>query len=134
MLKKIDLLKNKFFRNDNSGKTQAFYNKKNPNLLGYMYTDVPYWILDKDEQKKNKNNIMIYPWLNTILKLGAHNEGKKQWINLLKKNYNSPNEAAEIWGFDKKKSAYNVTWKNLLRNQTKKAKSRKMTFWHSARF
>ena len=33
MLKKIDLLKNKFFRNDNSGKTQAFYNKKNPNLL-----------------------------------------------------------------------------------------------------
>ena len=77
--------------------------KNNRNLLGYMYTDVPYWILEEKEQKNNKDNIMIYPWLNTILKLGAHNEGKKQWIKLLKKNHGSPDKAAEIWGFKKRK-------------------------------
>ena len=108
--------------------------KNNRNLLGYMYTDVPYWILEEKEQKNNKDNIMIYPWLNTILKLGAHNEGKKQWIKLLKKNHGSPDKVAGIWGL-KKKSAYKVTWENLLRNHNwfnpkikKKAKNDMVSF------
>ena len=53
MLKKINLLNKKFFRNDNSGKTQAFYNKNNPNLLNQKtIKELKYFSSIKKESKR----------------------------------------------------------------------------------
>lgn len=41
--------------------------KNNSKLLGYLYTDIPSWVMGRADQKQRNDTTMIYPWVNAIL-------------------------------------------------------------------
>ncbi|YCM44286.1 hypothetical protein V2O64_23565 [Verrucomicrobiaceae bacterium 227] len=88
--------------------------KDSPNLLGYLYTDVPSWIMGKADQKASGNDVMIYPWVNAMLKLGEGSAGKQRWLELLKERYPNPTEAAKVWGI-KISPTYGISWITMAR-------------------
>ncbi len=63
-----------------------------PNLLGYAFSDVPFWHFDE----RNKQN----PWVTEILSLGPQSAGKKTWIELLKQHYQGASEAGATYGIE----------------------------------
>ena len=88
--------------------------RDSPNLLGYLYTDVPSWLLGKAEQKEAGNDIMIYPWVNAIIELGEASPGKQRWLELLKERYPSAEAAAETWGIAISPT-YGISWDTMAR-------------------
>ena len=88
--------------------------RDSPNLLGYLYTDVPSWVMGRAEQKSTGNDVMIYPWVNAIIKLGEASPGKQRWLELLKERYPSAKAAAETWGIAVSPT-YGISWKTMAR-------------------
>lgn len=88
--------------------------KDQRNLLGYLYTDMPSWVLGKADQKARDDTVMIYPWINAILPLGEASPGKQEWISHLKSRHGSAEEAARIWGLPVSPT-YGISWSRMLR-------------------
>lgn len=88
--------------------------KDQPNLLGYLYTDIPSWKLGKWEQKQRGDTVMIYPWVNAILPLGQWSAGKQRWVDLLESRHGSLDTAARVWGFEVS-DAYGISRDELAR-------------------
>ena len=88
--------------------------KHQRNLIGYLYTDVPSWILGRGEQKKRRNTRMIYPWVNAILSLGDASPGKQRWLRHLATRYDSATDAARAWN-QPISPTYGVSWHDLAR-------------------
>ena len=102
--------------------------KDSPNLLGYLYTDVPSWVVGRADQKKRGDTTMIYQWVNAILPLGEASPGKQKWIDHLKSRYPDAESAAKIWGMPVSPT-YGVSWNEMARmvdwsNSTDKAKAK----------
>lgn len=90
--------------------------RESKNLLGYFYVDVPFWetvpgLFCGD------NDIMIYPWINAIIKGGEYTPGKLRWIEHLKQRYHSAEAAARSWGITVS-PAYGISWDYLARLST----------------
>ncbi|MEM7143642.1 MAG: beta-agarase [Verrucomicrobiota bacterium] len=88
--------------------------KDSRNLLGYLYTDVPSWVMGMADRKASGEDRMIYPWVNAILGLGEASPGKQRWIELLKERYSSPEAAAAVWGIEVSPT-YGISWRTLAR-------------------
>ena len=91
--------------------------KKSRNLLGYLYTDVPSWVMGQKDRKDRGEHTMIYPWINAILPLGEWSPGKQRWIEHLSERYDCPEAAARVWGLPIS-STYGISWDELARLQT----------------
>lgn len=91
--------------------------KQSRNLLGYLYTDIPHWVMPEYIQRRENERVMIYPWLNTIVRLGASSPGKQRWISHLKGRYPTPEAAAKVWGMSVP-ALYGTTWEQLAHRQT----------------
>lgn len=109
-------------------------NKNNPNLIGYLYTDVPSWIMGRGDQKARNNTTMIYPWINAILPLGETSPGKWRWLEHLKTRYLDAEAAAKVWGMPVSPT-YGISWNDLSQlvnwnnpTDAKKAKSDMLAF------
>ena len=87
--------------------------KNELNLLGYIYTDVPNWVIPKNAREKEGGDIMIYPWINSILKLGVESPGKNTWISHLQARYAEPQEVAAAWGIATS-PLYGISWEKLV--------------------
>ena len=87
------------------------------NLLGYLYTDVPSWIMGMAERRERGNMVMIYPWLNAIVGLGESSPGKQRWVQHLQERYDSAADAAKVWGFEVSPT-YGLSWDRLARLNT----------------
>jgi hypothetical protein len=88
--------------------------KDSRNLLGYLYTDVPSWVMGRADQKALGTDTMIYPWVNALITLGESSPGKLRWLELLKERHSSAEAAAEIWGI-KVSSTYGISWRTMAR-------------------
>ena len=88
--------------------------KDSRNLLGYLYTDVPSWIMGRAVQKERDDFVMIYPGVNAILGLGDSSPGKRRWVEHLKSRYASSIEAAKVWGFEVSPT-YGISWDYMAR-------------------
>jgi hypothetical protein len=91
--------------------------KGSRSLLGYLYTDVPSWIMGKRDQNERDEHTMIYPWINAILPLGESSPGKQRWIEHLRERYECPEAAAEVWGLSISPT-YGTSWEKMARLQT----------------
>jgi hypothetical protein len=83
-------------------------------LLGYVYTDVPSWVMGAEEQTTRNERTMIYPWLNALLALGETSPGKQRWIEHLRSRYDRAEAAAQVWGIPVS-PAYGISWDRLAR-------------------
>ncbi len=83
------------------------------NLLGYLYVDIPEWETNQSPGSK-EHDVMIYPWVNTIVRLGEYAPGKRAWIEHLQGCFDSASEAARAWGIPVSR-AYGITWDYLAR-------------------
>ncbi|MDZ8119106.1 hypothetical protein [Pontiella agarivorans] len=88
--------------------------KDSPNMLGYMYTDIPNWIMPKYQRRAVKEEVMVYPWVNAMLRQGVTTPGKQRWIKLLQDRYSTPEEAATVWGLPVS-ADYGITWEQMAR-------------------
>lgn len=88
--------------------------KDSKKLLGYLYTDIPSWVLGKADQKARDDTVMIYPWINAILPLGESSPGKWKWVDHLRTRYESPEEVARTWGLPVSQT-YGISWYKLTR-------------------
>ena len=86
--------------------------RKSPNLIGYVYSDVPAWILPPYMQERENEYLMIYPWVEEMMSLGVAAPGKKAWIDHLKERYASAADVADVWGLDYIK-LYGIAWKEF---------------------
>jgi len=108
--------------------------KDSRNLLGYVYTDIPSWVLGRGDQQQRNDTTMIYPWINAILPLGESSPGKWRWLEHLRQRYPSPEAAAKVWGL-RVSPTYGITWEKMSRlmnwrkpNDTAKAKEDMASF------
>ena len=88
--------------------------KNSPNLLGYLYCDVPLWIYPTHVQEMLNEYEMVYPWAEAITKLGVSSPGKRQWLEHLKGRYSNAEEAAKVWGIYYIEM-YGLAWDELLK-------------------
>lgn len=88
--------------------------KSSRNLLGYMYTDVPSWVVPSNSKVENAS---IYPWINAILPLGEASPGKWKWIEHLQSRYESPLDVAKVWGLPTSPT-YGISWYKMSRLNT----------------
>lgn len=79
--------------------------KDSRNLLGYLYTDIPSWLLGRGEEQ-------TYPWVNAIVGLGEHSAGKLKWIEHLRGRYDSAEACAKVWGLPIS-STYGLRWEQM---------------------
>lgn len=86
--------------------------RDSPNLIGYMYCDVPAWILPEHMRDDLDKNVMIYPWVNAMMSLGVGSPGKAAWVNHLRERYHAAAEAAKVWGLDYIE-LYGVEWEDF---------------------
>lgn len=93
-------------------KEVVLQHKDSPNLIGYLYCDVPAWILPPYMQKNENEYLMVYPWAEAMMNLGVGSPGKKAWIEHLKERYKSASEAADRWGVNYIK-LYGLEWEEL---------------------
>ena len=91
--------------------------KDSRNLLGYLYTDVPSWVMGKQDQNTRDEHTMIYPWVNAVLVLGEASPGKQRWIDHLRRRYPSAEAAATAWGLSISPT-YGISWDRMARLQT----------------
>lgn len=92
----------------------AEQHKNSRNLIGYLYTDVPSWIMGRGEQMERNDTTMIYPWINAILPLGESSPGKMRWLKHLKQRYPNAESAAKAWGMPIS-PAYGISWEEMAR-------------------
>jgi hypothetical protein len=85
-------------------------------LLGYYITDIPDWELPKYARKQEDEYVMIFPWLNALMKLGVTSPGKQRWIEHLKSRYENAEDAAKVWGLPISPT-YGTSWEKLARSQ-----------------
>ncbi|MBB3204746.1 hypothetical protein FHS27_000513 [Rhodopirellula rubra] len=83
-------------------------------MIGYLYTDVPSWVMGRAEQMERNDTTMIYPWINAILPLGESSPGKQRWLQHLKTRYPNAEAAAKVWGMPVSPT-YGISWKELAR-------------------
>lgn len=88
--------------------------KDNRNLIGYLYTDVPSWIMGRGQQKERGDTTMIYPWINAIVALGESSPGKLRWLEHLKTRYKNAEAAAKTWGMPISPT-YGISWAEMAR-------------------
>ena len=88
--------------------------KNQRNLIGYLYTDVPSWIMGRKDQAEQNDTTMIYPWINAILPLGESSPGKLKWLKHLASRYPNAAAAAKSWGFPISPT-YGISWSELAR-------------------
>ena len=79
--------------------------KESRNLLGYLYTDIPSWLLGQGEKQ-------TYPWVDAIVGLGEHTAGKQRWLGHLRGRYGSAEECAKVWGLPISPT-YGITWERM---------------------
>ena len=60
-----------------------------PLIMGVAMTSIPLWNVRKER---------IHGWVRAIMGLGANEPGKRKWVEVLKGHYNSPEEAAVVYG------------------------------------
>ncbi|WP_168565813.1 glycoside hydrolase 5 family protein [Crateriforma spongiae] len=84
------------------------------NLIGYLYTDVPSWVMGRAEQAEKNDTTMIYPWINAILPLGESSPGKRKWLEHLASRYPDAEAAAKAWGMPISPT-YGISWDELAR-------------------
>ncbi|QDV63982.1 glycoside hydrolase 5 family protein [Crateriforma conspicua] len=84
------------------------------NLIGYLYTDVPSWVMGRAEQAEQNDTTMIYPWINAILPLGESSPGKRKWLEHLASRYPDVEAAAKAWGMPISPT-YGISWDELAR-------------------
>ncbi|MGC9341536.1 MAG: hypothetical protein ACP5E3_02455, partial [Bacteroidales bacterium] len=103
-----------FFKDhiENIVKEVVVKHKHSSKLLGYMYCDVPAWILTEYMRERQNEHVMVYPWVNAMMRLGVGSPGKKAWVDHLKERYTCAPEAAKTWGLDYIK-LYGLTWEEL---------------------
>lgn len=126
------------FRNFLEGRVREVCrrHKDSRNLLGYLYTDVPSWVMGRADQKAKEEFVLIYPWINAILALGESSPGKVKWIEHLKGRYPNAEAAAKVWGLPVSPT-YGIAWKRMARlgdwsrvTDAKKAKADQVAFMH----
>ena len=83
------------------------------NLLGYLYTDIPQWESDQGPGS-SENDVMVFPWLNAILRMGEYAPGKRAWIAHLREYFGEAASAARVWGIPVSR-AYGIDWDYLAR-------------------
>ena len=88
------------------------HHKESRNLLGYVYTDVPSWVMGKGEQRERGDTTMIYPWINAILPLGESSPGKRKWLEHLQGRYAGAEVAAAVWGLTVSPT-YGISWDEM---------------------
>lgn len=88
--------------------------KDSRKLLGYLYTDIPNWVMGKNEQKEQGTDTLIYPWVTAIITLGETSPGKQRWLQLLRERYPSAEAAAEVWGIQISPT-YGISWETMAR-------------------
>lgn len=88
--------------------------KDQRNLIGYLYTDVPSWVMGRADQMQRNDTTMIYPWINAILPMGESSPGKLRWLEHLKQRYPSAEAAARVWGMPVSPT-YGISWKEMAR-------------------
>ena len=88
--------------------------RESRNLLGYLYTDVPSWVMGRADQKARNVGVMIYPWINAIVALGESSPGKWKWIEHLQGRYEDAEEVAEVWGLPISPT-YGISWRKIAR-------------------
>ncbi len=88
--------------------------KDQPRLIGYLYTDVPSWVMGRGEQLEQNNTTMIYPWINAILPLGESSPGKMRWLEHLASRYPNAEAAAKTWDMPISPT-YGVSWAEMAR-------------------
>ncbi len=74
------------------------YTSKHKNskyLLGYSYEDLPAYTIYNLEKRIRK--FEHHPWILDILSRSGKTKGKSVWIEVLKKQYNSPTEAGKMY-------------------------------------
>ena len=95
-------------------KQVAQLHKDSRNLIGYLYTDVPSWIMGRAEQIERDDTTMIYPWINAIVALGESSPGKLRWLKHLQERYPNAEAAAKIWGMPISPT-YGISWAEMAR-------------------
>jgi hypothetical protein len=99
---------------ENRVKEVVLKHKNSPNLLGYVYCDVPLWIYPTHVQEILNEYEMINPWAEAMTKLGVGSPGKRQWLEHLKARYSNAEEVAKVWGIDYIKM-YGLAWDELFK-------------------
>ena len=71
--------------------------KGNKYFLGYTYEDLPAYEFQmyKQVHLRSNKNFAYLPWVADIINKRGLTNGKKVWLTILKKNYNTPAEAAD---------------------------------------
>jgi len=95
-------------------KQVAQLHKDSRNLIGYLYTDVPSWVMGRAEQIERDDTTMIYPWINAIVALGESSPGKLRWLKHLQERYPNAEAAAKIWGMPISPT-YGISWAEMAR-------------------
>lgn len=90
------------------------FHRDQRNLIGYLYTDVPSWIMGRAEQMERNDTTMIYPWINAILPLGESSPGKMKWLEHLASRYPNAESAANAWGMPISPT-YGISWEEMAR-------------------
>jgi hypothetical protein len=86
--------------------------KDQRNLIGYLYTDVPSWVMGRADQMQQNDTTMIYPWINAILPLGESSPGKQRWLKHLAGRYDNAESAATSWGLPVSPT-YGISWNEM---------------------
>ena len=76
-------------RVDEKAKKWAESRREDPLILGVTMTAMPLWATRSDR---------IHEWVRTLMALGPVTPGKKQFIKVLRQNYQSPSAAAGVYG------------------------------------
>ncbi|MEM9721583.1 MAG: hypothetical protein AAGA10_20120 [Bacteroidota bacterium] len=82
--------------------------KNNKFMIGYTYEDLPSYEYSIYKMRYLKDTAFAYhPWVADIINKEGLTEGKKMWMEILKKHYNSPIEAGKNYHIELK------NWKDL---------------------
>jgi hypothetical protein len=72
------------------------------NLIGYAFADIPRWYLYRGEMQQHGGQARppsaMHPWVDDLRRLGPAAPGKRQWIDVLRGNHASPEQAARAYG------------------------------------
>lgn len=75
---------------------------KDPQVLGYAYTDGPHWTVDDDKDPAVSGKLTaaektIHPWVLVLMSQPAGAKGKLAWIELMKERYPSAEKAGAVY-------------------------------------
>ncbi|VGO15310.1 hypothetical protein PDESU_03892 [Pontiella desulfatans] len=92
-------------------KAFAAKHKNNKHLLGYSFNDLPDYSLEAylriREWEMKREVYELHPWIKDIISKPGSTEGKKLWVDMLKRNHASAEEAGANYGVDA------VSWEEL---------------------